>query len=321
MFLKNKLILMTFGRNIAGLALIWILATWCQKSPSPVENLDEKLQSEKIEAEVKASMAEIMSANNSTVEVTTETIENQKIAKIKIKDIKWTPLDMSWIYEKNDLQQFFWPNQYEVIFEKYNQNVVKKDKDWCIITDKSHYSDAELSFPRVHDSLVEFFPATISWFIAKYPEFKKDTWTSQTAIIVKKLENSKFALWYYKGWELFLATHVSPGKVSWAKNKIKKNKITWEKYEISIPWWDNTIEWIYRINKSEWFKFKRSNKFESSPMPFSIQISWWFFLHHGTNADWIKRSHWCVRVPWLYQRELYDNVESGTLIVIKWTKR
>lgn len=311
---------MNIGRNIVGLAIIWMLTTWCHKKIYPEIKSEKSPQTENLKAEVETTVADIISADNSTVGVIIESIENQDIAKIKIKDLKWTPLDMPWIYDKNDLWQFFWPNQCEVILEKYNKTIVKIDKDWNIITDLNEYFDDELYFPRVHDSLIEFFPTTISWFISKYPEFKKDIWILQTVIIVRKLENWKFVLWYYKNWNLFLATHVSPWKISWAKNKTKKDKKTGKTYTISIPGWGNTLEWVYKINKSEWFKFKRSNKFESSPMPYSIQIHWWFFLHHGPGADWSKRSHWCVRVPWFYQKELYDNVENGTTIIIRWTK-
>jgi len=308
---------MNIKTGIFWLALISTLATWCQKNINP-PNSDEKVITQEIREETKIQIEEILSGNKN--QESPEIIISQGIAKIDIASIKWTPLDMSWIYEKNDLQQFFWINQYEVIFEKYNKDIAKKDIYWDFITDKNEYLNLELSFPRVHDSLISFFPKTINWFIEKYKEFKKDIGALQTVIIVKKLENWKFALCSYKEWELFLATHVSPWKISSAKNKSKKDKETGKIHNIIIPGWSNTLEWVFRINKSKWFKFKRSNKFESSPMPYSIQITWWFFLHHGANADWKKRSHWCVRLPWFYMKELYDNIENGIIIIIRWTE-
>lgn len=246
-------------------------------------------------------------------------LNQQLISSIKISDLQNSPLEMNWIYAKNDLRQFFWLNQFEVIFENYNEDIIEKDENWNLLTSKKLYLEKEFVFPNIFDSLNIEFPDNLSDFLKKYPEYTKEIWDSITFVIIRKLDNWKFAMAYYKEEKLFLATHVSPWVKSRPKNKEKKDKVTWETKIVTIPWWNNSPKWVFYINKDEQFKFKKSFKFESSPMPYAIQIYKWIFLHHGQDVDWQKRSHWCIRVPGFYQKLLYDNIDSWTKIIICWT--
>lgn len=248
-------------------------------------------------------------------------IPNTWLAKKKISEMKGGPLDMAWIWWKNNLRQFFWLNQYKIIFEKYNSEVVKKDKKWNIIDDKNVYSQNELAFPLVFDWLKTTFPEGLEEFIAKNDEFKKDIIDTKTVIVITKTQEKKFALAYYKEWKLTLATHISPGLPSKAKMKNIYDEKTWEmKTMIIEEWgWINSPTWVFKIEKNDRFKFKRSLSYKMAPMPYAIWITWWIFLHHWTNVDWTKRSHGCIRVPGFYQEALYSQVENKTKIVIKYT--
>ncbi len=255
---------MNFNRKIASIALATTLIAWAPEKSKALENITE----------TKTSVTDIllMTPKQESIE---KRIYNSNIAQISIEDMKWSPLEMWGIYDRENLKQFFWLNQYEIIFEKYNKDVLKRDSKWKLLTHKKYYKDVKLKFPRIHDSLKEYYPETLSEFKAKYPDFSKDIWDTTTLIIMKKLENWRFWLWYYKDWVLFLATHTSPWKVSPPVTKKKKDKKTWEIKTVTIPWWNNSPEWVYYITKSEYYKYKKSNTFELSPMQYAMQITWW----------------------------------------------
>lgn len=249
-------------------------------------------------------------------------VPNPLLAKKKISEMEWTPLDMKWIWQKNNLRQFLWLNQYKLIFENYNKDIVKKDKKWNIIDDKNLYSQNEITFPLVFDWLKTTFPESLDEFIAKNEEFKKDVKDSKTVIVITKNLEKKFALAYYKEWKLTLATHISPGKISKAKTKQKYNEETWEMETIITEKpWINTPSWIFNIKKGKetFIRYKRSKEFKNAPMPYAIWVTWWTFLHHRLDVDGTKKSHWCIGVPWFYEEILYSMVEEEIKIVIKYT--
>jgi len=249
-----------------------------------------------------------------------EEIPNIWLAKKKISEMKETPLEMKWIKYKDSLRQFFWLNQYKLIFEKYNPEIVKKDNKWAIIDDKNIYLQNELTFPLVFDSLKSTFPENLSEFIEKNGEFKKDIKDSKTVIIITKNSEKKFIMAYYKDWKLTLATHISPGLVSKDITKQVYNEEKWKMETVIVEeGWVNSPTWTFHIEKKDELKYKRSKKHKWSPMPYAIQITWWIFLHHWTSVDWTKRSHGCIRVPGFYQEALYSQVENKTKIVIKYT--
>ncbi|EKD65932.1 MAG: hypothetical protein ACD_49C00074G0009 [uncultured bacterium (gcode 4)] len=247
-------------------------------------------------------------------------IPNIWLAKKKISEMKETPLDMKWIWQKDNLKQFFWLNQYKLIFEKYNPEVVKKDKKWNIIDDKNTYSQNELAFPLVFDSLKTTFPESLDEFVAKNEEFKKDIKDGRTVIVITKNSEKKFVMAYYKEWKLTLATHISPGMYSPDITKQVYNEEKWKMETVIVEeGWINSPTWTFHIEKNDGLKYKRSIKHKRSPMPYALQITWWVFLHHWTNVDGTKRSHGCIRVPGFYQEALYSQVETKTKIVIKYT--
>jgi hypothetical protein len=48
-----------------------------------------------------------------------------------------------------------------------------------------------------------------------------------------------------------------------------------------------------------------------SIMPYAVNIVWWFWIHWSWDkVDWKLHSHWCVRTPTYYVKEIYDKVNE-----------
>lgn len=103
-------------------------------------------------------------------------------------------------------------------------------------------------------------------------------------IVVKSLSWWKSALAVYRNWKLFMATYVSVWTV-WRKTRTWQHEIIWKN------------------------PYKRSAKYENSPMPFGLNYFWWFYFHQW-NVTWTPLSHGCVRLPWVYASVLYSLVKE-----------
>lgn len=289
-----------------------------------------------IQAPVKAKTWEILDTNKKVasdkkIEPSKELDSNKEKANQsvvfvkKIADMKDSPLEMKWIDQVNSLRQFLWLNQYKLIFENYNPQIVKKDKKWEIIDSKSVFLDKEIVIPRVYDWLKETFPESLDEFIKNNPEFSSGVKDSKTVLIITKTKGneSRFAMAYYLSGKLSIATHVSPWLPSKSKTKQILNEETWEiQTIITEEWWANSPEWNFEVKRTneKFIRFKRSKKYKNAPMPYAIWITWWVFLHHWTNVDGKKRSHWCIRVPGFYQELLFHEIQDWTKIIIRNTK-
>ena len=104
-------------------------------------------------------------------------------------------------------------------------------------------------------------------------------------IVVKKLPSWEYWLAAYRDWKLFLASYASVWLTS-------KKTITWQ-YEII---WKNA--------------YKRSKKYEDSPMSFWLWFNTsWYYIHQW-NVTWKPASHGCIRLPWVYASVLYSLVKN-----------
>jgi hypothetical protein len=97
--------------------------------------------------------------------------------------------------------------------------------------------------------------------------------------------NNKFILLYYENGNLKQATFVSPGSYKRKTSKFIVN--TW-----------------YMV------KNKLSQKYKLAPMPFSIHLKWWYFLHWGSKVTWDWLSHGCIRIWWGPASILYKNIKN-----------
>ncbi|EKE28602.1 MAG: hypothetical protein ACD_3C00040G0003 [uncultured bacterium (gcode 4)] len=303
--------------NYSKIITIWAFATWLLA----FSWVSEKARAtDAVVNTTKENVDSTLSWNTVDLNPNTDIAKERATFSKKISEMKWTPLEMRGIFSKNSLKQFLWLNQYEVVFEKYNKDMVKYRKDWKIDDSKELYLQCEIYIPRIYDELTEYFPETLDEYINNTPKIRKNVWNDRTLIIISKVGNWKFALAYYQQSKLFLATHVSPwDEIPWFY-EYKKNKKTWKMTKEWIPPWHYSPSWTFKLTKNDYEKFKRSRKFKASTMPYAIHVYKWVFFHHWVNVDWWKKSHWCIRVPWFYQEELYNNVKSWTKIIISDTK-
>lgn len=110
-------------------------------------------------------------------------------------------------------------------------------------------------------------------------------------IVVKKIENWESALAVYRNWKLFMSSFVS----------------------VWLPW-HQTITWQFNVIAKQ--PYKRSKKYDNSPMSFGLMFDYgWFYLHQW-KVTWKPASHWCVRLPWVYADILYSLVKDKDYIDI-----
>ncbi len=150
-------------------------------------------------------------------------------------------------------------------------------------------------FPLIYPETLEYLPMNLSWLIDKinFSVYEKKVLDRDHLVLVFRADNGKSILGYYKNQKLKLATYVS----LW-------NSHTWR-----------TKSWIYRIYHRE--IDHRSTMYNDDPMPYALQYTWVYYLHWW-ESDWTDLSHWCIRVPWLYQKWLYENLpwDWQTTIII-----
>ncbi len=205
--------------------------------------------------------------------------EEISIKQVKINTLKDTPLYMPWI--RRNLWEMLWYWQSDEILKKYNDIDPKKNSKKGQIP----LSDLDkVNFPLIYDELRNYFPNKIDDLKINHKIKWKDL------IYITKLENWLHSLAYYKEWKLYIATYISPG----LKDK-------------------HTPEWEFKINFKE--HDKRSRKYDDAPMAYAMNINWWIYIHQW-KSDWTQRSHWCVRVPWFYEQELYSTVKINTPVII-----
>ena len=216
-----------------------------------------------------------------------DTIEYDSIKTEWIEDIKSSPLFMEWT--NRHIWEFLWYNQYNNIMNKYNDCYFDKN---TTSEEKKIYNFEQINFPLIYDWLDTILPDNIPELLEQ--DFLKDYKTtlqgSDDIIIIKNIWE-KFALWYYKNWCLHLATHVSIWK------------------------WNMTPTWLFYIN----YKIPRhkSKKYNNAAMPYAINLKWNYFMHQW-KVTWWKLSHGCVRVPWLYQKEIFESTQQWTPVIISY---
>ena len=101
-------------------------------------------------------------------------------------------------------------------------------------------------------------------------------------IVVKSLPWWKSALALYRNGKLFMATYVSV----WTSGR-------------------KSVTWQFEIISAN--PYKRSIKYENSPMPLALQIVWWYYFHQW-NVTGGPLSHWCIRMPWVYVDLMYSAI-------------
>lgn len=232
------------------------------------------------------------------------------------KDKKPHPLYVWWVAKNFRALLWRWGIEASDLPQKLNQ----REKE---ITSETRYEIWDtLRFHLIEPSLLDKFPENLkdqlaeSWFETfsdkdslevdiksnesiQWKRYREDStefgyfWNPNkederapiyTDIVVKSLPWWKSALAVYRDWKLFMATYASV----WTPGR-------------------QTRKWQYEIIGKN--AYKRSAKYDNSPMPFALNYSWWYYLHQW-NVSWYPLSHWCVRLPWVYANVLYSLVKD-----------
>jgi len=201
---------------------------------------------------------------------------------VNISDLEWSPLFWS--------KRMIIPSYGNLLWFSQAESIVSDTTKWKNFNVKDVVNkDDTIKVPLIYPELRNYLPNT--WM-----ELKKGVFSdyqdieAQDLLIVTQCQNGKNALAYYKNWKLTLATYVSIGT-------LRNKTITWE-YTLSHD----------RIRR-------KSRKYNSSAMPYSICITNGFYLHQG-RSDGTPLSHGCVRVPGLYIKYLYENLPSDSKIIL-----
>lgn len=204
------------------------------------------------------------------------------IVEIDIKKLYNKPLFMQWT--SPHIWAFLWHSQYEEIMKKYNS---------IDSADINIYNYKKIRFPLIYDELKNILPKYLDTLLLnkEFTEYKNDTNNLDTSIIIlKKYYQEKDVLAFYLNKELFLATYIS----------------TW-----LYKWW--TPNWIFKIKDK--FPRNRSEIYDNAPTPYFLRIDINLWIHQW-KSDWKPRSHWCIRVPWLYQQILFHQAKKWWNVII-----
>ena len=223
--------------------------------------------------------------------ITTEAIkdtlirEEPSISELEIevlsKELEGTPFCL----KRGIIEGTFWNllgySQTENIIKEYNNFPDSLD----FKSEQCYTLEDTIRFPMIYPELKDYFPKKIEQ-LRKNPVFEKYKGKrTEHLLIVSQCENGKNALGYYEKGNLKLATYVSIGT-------------TWRK----------TITGNYPLIHDQ--IFRRSRTYNNEPMPYSFQVKGNYFLHQGT-SDGSPISHWCIRVPGLYQKWLYEHLPNS----------
>lgn len=222
------------------------------------------------------------------------------------------------IQKKNNLviDWIIWKNTLSVVYSEYYSNINTIDLPRYISNRLNIYNDLNYykSHPwrdTLHWRLFPFWLPNVysntyyywknDWFnlkdsyineslVSKVPDIIEEKWN------IWFLENIdwKFLVRVYVNWKLTLLSYTSP----WTDN---------------INWWIRTTKWNFISKRSSKYHIswaiesikKTKSWLKWAVMPYAVHIYRWIYAH-AWYVDWTRKSHWCVRLPILYAKWLYD---------------
>lgn len=223
------------------------------------------------------------------------------------------------IQEKYNLKQdcILWGETLKQVYLNYYKWEKKKLPDF-ILYRLNIYKEMSLYKSKNEKALVEklniFKHETYYWrwkwenikntFINENLEWKvrKNLGNWKNTIIFSQID-WKSVLTFYEKWNLLIATYVSPWTTNW--HSTPKWVFKWERnldmYHISstYPKW----KWKTKeeIIKNSW----------GAIMPYAIHVVGDVRIHWSDwQINWDPQSHWCIRAPLFYIRELHMKVEK-----------
>ncbi len=223
--------------------------------------------------------------------------------------------------EEFTLDWILWP----VALKKVYKEIYSKDLENCSANIKKRWEIyLEMSKYSIHKKYTSNWKIYNRWqvdvFSKKYYYWELNTQNKNLTYIdsnlihfVENKINKKWTQAFYKtinwkkvvllyiNWNLEFASYTSPWntkkywKNAWlprnwresiynkSNHKIDKYHISWASASVKTIWW-----------KKYWAK-----------MPYAVHIVWWIYIH-AWKTNWMKRSHWCFRLPLFYAKWFYE---------------
>ena len=198
----------------------------------------------------------------------------------ELSALKNTPFDPQKKMLQGKLGDLLGYSQVEEIIKEFNDF-----PDSLKVSAQQNYDLEQdiLTIPLIYPELLDYFPQDLEDLLQS-PAFEKYSEESNPhLLVVSQCENGKNALAYYQKGTLTLASYVSIGTGR------------------------STLSGKYPLKHDA--IFRRSRKYQNAAMPYSLHFIWWYFVHQGL-SDGNPRSKWCIRMPGLYQKRLYEQLPN-----------
>lgn len=216
--------------------------------------------------------------------------------------------------------EILWQETLSVIYLKYYSKIDKTKLPFDILKRLEIYKEMSdyrnhtkkwteywtvkpMSVPNVFDKDFYYWDSlwvNIPWTYINAELFSKVEKTIKKQWVVSKIiiVDWKFAITTYINQELRLLSYISPwssGIKWWIKTELWK--------------FNTTVEDMYHISSAK-ESVKMTKNWAIWPvMPYALHIVWWIYSHMWY-VDWERRSHGCVRLPFLYAKGLYEIYKS-----------
>lgn len=242
------------------------------------------------------------------IELFWNTFKKEDVSKNKIlvDEKNWEIVDetekpvvelQSWEIEKTD-ETFINPEQRRKEIEEQ----IRQWKAWIhfdIITWKNYFANViARKWKIIFDNSPSINEKDKSNFISKdlaWVEFNDKIDESKNQIFVSKIDKVwKTVLRFYIKWQLHLSTIVSP----WLPKKPTDQDFYSWKHSRDI---DHISSEYPKTKESKWW----------AVMPYAVALANWIWIHWSADKiDWNYHSHWCIRTPTYYAKEIFEKVNE-----------
>lgn len=188
-------------------------------------------------------------------------------------------LDKLWIEQKKRL-------------DIYNEMLWYNKKSWALYKklDPFNYMTYYWKWSLLNE-LWTFISKDLIW---KIPQNIKE---NKNIIIVSSLEWKKI-LSFYVDWILYLASYVSPWTLNHKTQKVNTNWIR------NPDLYHTSSEYPESSKSKTWKKWW-------AIMPYAVHVDGGVWIHWSDwIIDWSPHSHWCIRVPLFYVKEIFEKVKE-----------
>lgn len=224
----------------------------------------------------------------------------------------WAIQQEKWLKQDNVL----WENTLEYIYLNYYAKIDKSQLPHDIAQRLDTYK-IMLQYPKNYIEWTNYwtlYPSSVPsvfdkdyyywdwvWENIEWTYFNQDLYSKVEHTIKEKWVVAKlfeldwnFVVAVYIDWKINLLSYTTP----WNPN---------------IKWWIRTQTWTYSSKYSDLYHISTASASVSNVwwknywavMPFAVNVNWWIYSHQWY-VDWDRHSHWCIRLPYLYAKWLYE---------------